>query len=187
MKRKLDENDAPSVEVAEADKKEVTFADFNLDPKILQAISAAQLRTPTLVQQKAIPLSLDGVDVIAKARTGSGKTAAYVLPILEALLKRKKQVGYSIEGWPPLLLTAIQGIHTLYCRPHPRSNSRVSRPSHKGRRIFHGFLLQGDPGCQALRSCSRCRIQVAPVQLARHRHRDTGQGVAQYQELGAFC
>ncbi|KAK6196859.1 Structural maintenance of chromosomes protein 3 [Pestalotiopsis sp. IQ-011] len=93
MKRKLDENDAPSVEVAEAeaDKKEPSFADFNLEPRLLQAIASQRFKAPTNVQQKTIPLALEGRDIIAKARTGSGKTAAYVLPVLEALLKKKKQ------------------------------------------------------------------------------------------------
>ncbi|KAF3026826.1 ATP-dependent DNA/RNA helicase [Neopestalotiopsis sp. 37M] len=91
MKRKLDENDAPSVEVAEADKKEPSFADFNLEPRLLQAIASQRFKTPTTVQQKTIPLALEGRDIIAKARTGSGKTAAYALPVLEAILKKKKQ------------------------------------------------------------------------------------------------
>lgn len=99
MKRKLDENDAPSVEVAETEKKdepekkEPGFADFGLDPRLLQAISTQKYKTPTIVQQKAIPLALEGQDIIARARTGSGKTAAYVLPVLESILKRKKQAS----------------------------------------------------------------------------------------------
>ncbi|KAH8653432.1 ATP-dependent RNA helicase dbp9 [Xylariales sp. PMI_506] len=93
MKRKLDENDAPSVEVAAAATEPTiaTFTDLDLDPRVLQAISSQRYQTPTLVQSKAIPLALDGHDVIAKAKTGSGKTAAYVIPIIQAILKRKKQ------------------------------------------------------------------------------------------------
>lgn len=93
MKRKLDENDAPSVEVADAEIKEPSFADFGLDSRLLQAISTQRYKTPTTIQQKAIPLALEGQDIIAKARTGSGKTAAYVLPVLESILKRKKQTS----------------------------------------------------------------------------------------------
>jgi ATP-dependent RNA helicase DDX56/DBP9 len=93
MKRKLDENDAPSVEVPEESKKEPGFSDFNLDPRLLQAIANQRFKTPTLVQQKTIPLALEGYDIIAKAHTGSGKTAAYVLPVLQSILKKKKHVG----------------------------------------------------------------------------------------------
>ena len=103
MKRKLDENDEPSV-VAEADKTgesqpeteaEPTFADLGLDPRLIQAVAKQAFQKPTLVQHKAIPLAIDGKDVLAKAKTGSGKTAAYVLPILQAVLKRK-QVQYPL-------------------------------------------------------------------------------------------
>lgn len=93
MKRKLDENDAPvSTANAEAPSAGMTatFADFGLDSRLLQATARQNWHTPTLVQSKAIPLAIDGCDVLAKAKTGSGKTAAYTLPILQAILKRKQ-------------------------------------------------------------------------------------------------
>ncbi|KLU81235.1 ATP-dependent RNA helicase DBP9, variant [Magnaporthiopsis poae ATCC 64411] len=96
MKRKLDENNAPAL-IPEADAKPITpqqqgpsFADLGLDPRLLQAVAQQGFQAPTLIQSKAIPLVLDGKDVLAKAKTGSGKTAAYVLPILQAILKRKQ-------------------------------------------------------------------------------------------------
>ena len=45
---------------------------------------------PTLVQEKAIPLALDGKDLLLRARTGSGKTAACIIPILQQILQMKK-------------------------------------------------------------------------------------------------
>lgn len=93
MKRKLDENDAP-IEV-KGDSDEHTFGDLGLDPRLLQAISHQGFKKPTLVQSKTIPLALDGVDILAKAKTGSGKTAAYVLPVLQAILKRKQSSSES--------------------------------------------------------------------------------------------
>lgn len=92
MKRKLDENDQPT-EVT-GDNNEATFGDLGLDPRLLQAISHQGFKKPTLVQSKTIPLALDGTDILAKAKTGSGKTAAYVLPILQSILKRK-QVSFA--------------------------------------------------------------------------------------------
>lgn len=88
MKRKLDENDQPT-EVT-SDSNEPAFGDLGLDPRLLQAISHQGFKKPTLVQSKTIPLALDGTDILAKAKTGSGKTAAYVLPILQSILKRKQ-------------------------------------------------------------------------------------------------
>lgn len=109
MKRKLDQNDEPSpskaAKAAEATEVEVakelvtttekqkpaelSFAELGLDPRLVQAVAKQGFEKPTLVQRKAIPLALDGQDVLCKAKTGSGKTAAYVLPALSAILKRK--------------------------------------------------------------------------------------------------
>jgi ATP-dependent RNA helicase DDX56/DBP9 len=93
MKRKLDTNDvpAPAEEEAEKSKQDIsTFAGLGLDSRLLQGISRQNFQTPTLVQSKAIPLALEGRDVLARAKTGSGKTAAYLLPILHLILRRKQ-------------------------------------------------------------------------------------------------
>lgn len=70
-------------------EEETSFADLGLDPRLLQAVAQQKFAKPTLVQRKAIPLALNGQDVLAKADCGSGKTAAYVLPLLSSILKRK--------------------------------------------------------------------------------------------------
>lgn len=91
MKRKLDANDVPvPTQEAETTKASTTFADLGLDARLLQGIAKQNFQTPTLVQSKAIPLTLEGRDVLARAKTGSGKTAAYLLPILHSILKRKE-------------------------------------------------------------------------------------------------
>ena len=61
------------------------FIDFNLSPAIQQAISEAGFTEPSPVQKEAIPLVLDGHDIIAQAQTGTGKTAAFGLPILSQM------------------------------------------------------------------------------------------------------
>lgn len=68
---------------------ELSFAELGLDPRLVQAVAKQSFEKPTLVQRKAIPLALQGQDVLCKAKTGSGKTAAYVLPVLSGILKRK--------------------------------------------------------------------------------------------------
>jgi ATP-dependent RNA helicase RhlE len=62
------------------------FKTFNLHPTIAAGISAAGYETPTPIQKKAIPAILKGHDMMGLAQTGTGKTAAFVLPILERLL-----------------------------------------------------------------------------------------------------
>jgi len=59
------------------------FSDLNLHPALLRAISLRGYSTPTPIQSAAIPLVLQGRDLIASAQTGSGKTAAFCLPILQ--------------------------------------------------------------------------------------------------------
>lgn len=59
------------------------FSTFKLCPEIQQALSAVGFLTPTPIQEKVIPLVLEGCDVMARAQTGSGKSASFVLPLLE--------------------------------------------------------------------------------------------------------
>ncbi|CAN1495030.1 SrmB Superfamily II DNA and RNA helicases [Burkholderiaceae bacterium] len=62
------------------------FADFNLDPKILKAVAEQGYTQATPIQAKAIPVVLEGRDVMGAAQTGTGKTAAFTLPIIQKLL-----------------------------------------------------------------------------------------------------
>ncbi len=62
------------------------FADFQLDLKILQAIEEQGYTQATPIQAKAIPVVLEGRDVMGAAQTGTGKTAAFTLPIIQKLL-----------------------------------------------------------------------------------------------------
>ena len=63
----------------------MNFEQFSLDPRIRAGIKAAGFITPTPIQQQAIPAVLKGRDVLGVAQTGTGKTAAFVLPILQRL------------------------------------------------------------------------------------------------------
>lgn len=64
---------------------QINFAQLNLDPSISKAIMACGYETPTPVQQRSIPEILNGHDIVASAQTGTGKTAAFVLPALHRL------------------------------------------------------------------------------------------------------
>ena len=68
-----------------------TFADFKLDSSILEGLDAMGFSEPTPVQQQAIPVILSNKDMIASAQTGTGKTAAYVLPILHKISQEKNR------------------------------------------------------------------------------------------------
>tara|TARA_B110000037_G_C17127622_1_gene509034 strand:- start:10458 stop:11696 length:1239 start_codon:yes stop_codon:yes gene_type:complete len=62
------------------------FLELELHNNLLKVISDQGYKTPTLIQEKVIPLVLEGKDVIGSAQTGTGKTAAFALPILQGLL-----------------------------------------------------------------------------------------------------
>ena len=64
----------------------MTFDDFFLDDRLLQALEKLDFKTPTAIQEAAIPVILEGKDILAGAATGTGKTAAFVLPLLQQLI-----------------------------------------------------------------------------------------------------
>lgn len=68
----------------------MTFEEFDLDDVLLSAIKKQSYNKPTPIQEAAIPLMLDRKDVLAGAATGTGKTAAFVLPALQYLLDEPK-------------------------------------------------------------------------------------------------
>ncbi|KNZ74570.1 ATP-dependent RNA helicase dbp9 [Termitomyces sp. J132] len=71
-----------------------TFASFShlLDARLLRALADGGFARPTLVQAKAIPLALESRDILARARTGSGKTAAYCVPVVQNILSAKSSL-----------------------------------------------------------------------------------------------
>ncbi len=71
----------------------IQFADMNIVPKLMAAISAAGYKSPTPIQQKAIPLVLAGHDIIGLAQTGTGKTAAFGLPLINRLMREHGKPG----------------------------------------------------------------------------------------------
>lgn len=69
------------------DDTKLTFAQLNLDPRILTSIEATGYTHPTPIQEQAIPIVMRGGDVTGIAQTGTGKTAAFVLPLIHRLTK----------------------------------------------------------------------------------------------------
>jgi len=69
------------------DTPQITFAELNLDPRIQSAIDAAGYEHPTPIQEQAIPVIKKGGDVTGIAQTGTGKTAAFTLPMMHRLTK----------------------------------------------------------------------------------------------------
>ena len=87
--REIDEhkNDDSDSEEAPA-----TFASLGLEEVLCDAATAMGWKTPSKIQSEAIPVALDGHDVIGLAETGSGKTGAFALPMLHDLIKNPSRL-----------------------------------------------------------------------------------------------
>lgn len=65
----------------------MTFKDLNFEPQLMEGLLSMGFNTPTPIQQQAIPIIIENKDLIACAQTGTGKTAAYVLPIINEIIR----------------------------------------------------------------------------------------------------
>ena len=74
------------------------FQALGLDPGLLDGLQAMGIRTPTPIQAQTIPAVMDGRDLIACAQTGTGKTAAFLLPLIEVIFGYKPKVESSVRA-----------------------------------------------------------------------------------------
>ena len=68
------------------------FTELNLSPELLASVERAGFEEATPIQSETIPLALEGKDVIGQAQTGTGKTAAFGLPMLEKIDPQLRQI-----------------------------------------------------------------------------------------------
>ena len=74
----------------------MNFSDLNIENKLKRSIELAEFKTPTPIQSQSIPISLEGKDVLGTAQTGTGKTLAFTIPMLNKLLKDKQAMALII-------------------------------------------------------------------------------------------
>jgi ATP-dependent RNA helicase RhlE len=72
----------------------MSFANLGLSADIVRAVSEQGYSQPTPIQKKAIPIALKGLDILAGAQTGTGKTAGFTLPMLQILSQYNQEKGY---------------------------------------------------------------------------------------------
>jgi ATP-dependent RNA helicase RhlE len=101
----------------------VNFNQFNLDSRLLAGVKRAGYTTPTPIQTQAIPPALSGHDLIGTAQTGTGKTAAFVLPILHKLISgpRNRSRALIVTPTRELAEQINQTIRMLSAGTHLRS------------------------------------------------------------------
>ncbi len=74
----------------------MTFEEFNLDPELMDSIHYMGFSRPTPIQEQAMPLILEGRDLIACAQTGTGKTAAFLLPVLNSIMEKRPEYTHTL-------------------------------------------------------------------------------------------
>jgi ATP-dependent RNA helicase DeaD len=95
------------------EQTKMTFKDFNLDQSITQALTVLGYESPTEIQEKAIPEILKRHDILASSKTGSGKTAAFSLPILHNIIHSKEDKAIILAPTRELALQIRNAIHTF--------------------------------------------------------------------------
>lgn len=113
---------------------DLSFVDLELSQELLDAVSKTGYDTPTPIQAQAIPLALAGRDLLLSAQTGSGKTAAFVLPVLDKIIRSK---------------ATNKVVHTVILTPTRELANQVSdsvrQYSSQTRNIFSVPLVGGAP------------------------------------------
>ncbi len=126
-----------------------TFKDFKLDKEILAAVEAMGIEIPSPIQDQVIPLILEGRDVVGLAQTGTGKTAAFLLPVIQKTLHEKNRQTLILTPTRELAiqieqelrkLTPKMGIYATVC-----VGGMNIRPQIMGLKRKNHFII-GTPG-----------------------------------------
>jgi superfamily II DNA/RNA helicase len=101
----------------------MNFSNLEIENKLKKSIEFAEFRTPTPIQSKSIPVSLKGKDILGTAQTGTGKTLAFTIPMLNKLLKEKQAMALIICPTRELATQVMQTVLKLNVREIGISNA----------------------------------------------------------------
>ncbi len=154
--------DAPAIDATDAtesDEGKITFSALNLDKPILKALEKSGYTHPTPIQAQAIPHALDGRDLLLSAQTGSGKTAAFTLPVLDKL-SREGKLGQHVYA---LILTPTRELAT-------QVHDSVRRYGGNLRGMYSLPVVGGSPYSGQIRAlCKGVQVLIAtPGRLIDH-------------------
>ncbi|VVB13748.1 unnamed protein product [Arabis nemorensis] len=147
------------------------FDQFPLSPLSLKAIKDAGFETMTVVQEATLPIILKGKDVLAKAKTGTGKTVAFLLPAIEAVIK-SPPASRDIRQ-PPIVVLVVCPTRELACQAAAEANTLLKyHPSIGVQVVIGGTKL---PTEQRRMQTNPCQILVAtPGRLKDHIENTSG-------------
>ena len=101
----------------------MNFSNLEIENKLKKSIDIADFKIPTPIQSKSIPISLTGKDILGTAQTGTGKTLAFTIPMLNKLLKEKKAMALIICPTRELATQVMQTVLKLNVREIGISNA----------------------------------------------------------------
>lgn len=138
----------------------MSFSQFSFPPFVAKSLLALKFETPTPIQRQAIPIALTGRDLMGLAQTGTGKTAAFCLPLIARLSSQPQQTGLIVAPTRELAQQICTFVHQV---------------AGKGAGLQTALLVGGAPMGPQFRSLRQgARILVAtPGRLADHLRRDT--------------
>ncbi|NOY88170.1 MAG: DEAD/DEAH box helicase [FCB group bacterium] len=111
------------------------FYDLGIAPSLIQGINRLNFKNPTPIQKESIPVGIQGNDIIAIAQTGSGKTIAYGIPMLQRLSKIKKGAGLVLVPTRELAIQVEESLQAISCSIHIRSAVLIGGASMSLQRI----------------------------------------------------
>ena len=97
------------------------FLSFKLEETLIESLAKINFKTPTPVQSKAIPVALEGKDILGTAQTGTGKTGAFSIPLVNYLLKTKKDNALVMTPTRELATQVMQTMNSLVGRGNIRT------------------------------------------------------------------
>jgi ATP-dependent RNA helicase RhlE len=118
-----------------------TFSELPLSAALQQKLAAAQFVTPTPVQAQALPPALDGKDVLATAQTGTGKTLAFLIPIVEMLMREPARQVNALVLLPTreLAMQVHEQYEALRSKTTPKASLVIGGVNEKGQ--IHGIRV----------------------------------------------
>ena len=141
----------------------MNFKDFNFKPQLLKAVEEAGFKEPSPVQKEAIPVILEGYDIVAQAHTGTGKTAAFALPILQMIETKNKIEAVVIVPTRELAMQVSDEIYKFgkYLGINTATVYGGSSYSRQLKHIKNASVIVATPG-RFLDLLSSQKIDIAP-------------------------
>ena len=94
----------------------MNFSDLEIENKLKKSLESAEFKLPTPIQRKSIPISLAGRDILGTAQTGTGKTLAFTIPMLDKLIKDKQAMALIVCPTRELASQVMQTVLKLNVR-----------------------------------------------------------------------